>query len=212
MSTRWTSHLKCFWTFEAVSQLDDQERRTPTWMRLVHLVACKFCFQPLHPVRSSCASLIVLQPWLQTFALVALLLYLFLFFFSWCHCGVGHVTLVVLFTLLTALITSFFFLKKGPRLTPKEKSIIFKTDNFVPLVVPGSSVNSESSSSSTPASPESLGPEASLASGNTVAASSSSDSALGRSDETSHKETWAGILGKCQEGQKGSVSGYAFCG
>ena len=34
-------------------------------MRLVHLVACKFCFQPLQPVRSldlSCASLIVLQP------------------------------------------------------------------------------------------------------------------------------------------------------
>ena len=70
-----------------------------------------------------------------------------------------------------------------PRLSPNGKSILCKTDNFVPLVVPGSSVNSESSSSSTTPSPESLAPEASLASGNTAAASSSSDSVLERSDE-----------------------------
>ena len=62
-----------------------------------------------------------------------------------------------------------------PRLTKNGKGIICKTDHFVPLVVPGLSVNSESSSSSTTPSPESLGPEASPASGNTAAASSSSD-------------------------------------
>ena len=72
-----------------------------------------------------------------------------------------------------------------PRLTQSAKSIICKIDNFVPLVVPGLSVNSESSSSSTTPSPESLGPEASPASGNKAAASSCSDSVLGRSDETS---------------------------
>ena len=56
------------------------------------------------------------------------------------------------------------------------------------------SVNSGSSSSSTTPSPESLGPQASLASGNRAAASSSSDSVLGRSDETSSgklgQESW----------------------
>ena len=52
-----------------------------------------------------------------------------------------------------------------PRLTKNGKSIVCKTDNFVPLVVPGLPVNSESSSSSTTPSPESLGPEASLACG-----------------------------------------------
>ena len=64
-----------------------------------------------------------------------------------------------------------------------------KTDNFAPL-----SVNSESSSSCTTPSPESLGPEASFASGSRVAASSSSDSVFGRSDETSSgklgQESW----------------------
>ena len=49
-----------------------------------------------------------------------------------------------------------------PRLTKDGTSIIYKTDNFVPLVGPGLSVNSESSSSSTAPSPESVGPEASL--------------------------------------------------
>ena len=56
------------------------------------------------------------------------------------------------------------------------------------------SVNSGSSSSSTTPSPESLGPQAPLASGNTAAANSSSDSVLGRSDETSSgklgQESW----------------------
>ena len=70
-----------------------------------------------------------------------------------------------------------------PRITQNGKSIFCKADNFLPLVVPGLSVNSESSSSSTTPSPESLGPEASQASGNTDAASSSSDSVLERSYE-----------------------------
>ena len=39
--------------------------------------------------------------------------------------------------------------QKKPRLTKAGKSIICKTDNFVPLVVPGLSSNSESVSSST---------------------------------------------------------------
>ena len=87
------------------------------------------------------------------------------------------------------------------------KSIICKTDNCVPLVVLGLSVNSGSSSSSTTPSPESLGPQAPpLASGNTAAANSSSDSVLGRSDETSSGKLGAGILGKWQEGQEWSVS------
>ena len=65
---------------------------------------------------------------------------------------------------------------QGPRLTKNVKNTICKTDNFVPLVVPRLSVNSDSSSSSTTPSPESLGPEVSPASGNKAAASSSSDS------------------------------------
>ena len=72
---------------------------------------------------------------------------------------------------------------QGPRLTKNGKNTICKTDNFVPLVVPGLSVNSDSSSSSTTPSPESMGPEASQASGNRAAGSSSSDSVLERSDE-----------------------------
>ena len=66
---------------------------------------------------------------------------------------------------------------------PTIGNINCQTDNVVPLVVPGLSVNSESSSSSTTPSPESLAPEASPASGHTAAASSSSDSVLERSDE-----------------------------
>ena len=69
------------------------------------------------------------------------------------------------------------------------KSFMCKTGNFAPV-----SVNSESSSSCTTPSPESLGPEASLPSGNRTAASSSSDSVLGRSDEASTgklgQESW----------------------
>ena len=70
-----------------------------------------------------------------------------------------------------------------PRLTKNGKGTICKTDNFVPLVVPELSVNSGSSSSSTTPPQESLELEASRASGNKAAASSSSDSVLGRSDE-----------------------------
>ena len=72
---------------------------------------------------------------------------------------------------------------QGPRLTKNGKNTICKTDNFVPLVVPRLSVNSDSSLSSATPSPESLGPEASQASGNRVAGSSSSDSVLERIDE-----------------------------
>ena len=46
-----------------------------------------------------------------------------------------------------------------PRLTKNGKGIICKTDNFVPLVVPGLSVDSGSSSSPTAPPQESLGPE-----------------------------------------------------
>ena len=58
----------------------------------------------------------------------------------------------------------------------KGKGVICKTGNLYLVSF------RESTSSITP-SPESLGPEASLASGNTAAASSSSDSVLERSDE-----------------------------
>ena len=60
-----------------------------------------------------------------------------------------------------------------PRLTKNGKMFSARQTNFVPLVVPVLSVSSESSSSSTTPSPESLGPEASLASGNRAAANSS---------------------------------------
>ena len=70
-----------------------------------------------------------------------------------------------------------------PRLTQNGKSIISKTDNFVPLVVPGLSANSGCSASSTTLPQESLGPEAPLVSGNRAASRSSSDSVLERSDE-----------------------------
>ena len=56
-----------------------------------------------------------------------------------------------------------------PRLTKNGKGIICKTDNFVPLVVPGLSVDSGSSSSPTTPPQESLGPEAPLVSGNRAA-------------------------------------------
>ena len=72
---------------------------------------------------------------------------------------------------------------QGPRLTKNGKNTICKTDNFVPLVVPRLSVNSDSSLSSTTPPQESMGPEASQASGNRAAGSSSSDSVLERSDE-----------------------------
>ena len=70
-----------------------------------------------------------------------------------------------------------------PRLTQNGNSSICKTDNFVPLVVPGISVNSGSSSSSTSLPQESLRPEAEQASGNRAASSSSSGSEFDRSDE-----------------------------
>ena len=80
-----------------------------------------------------------------------------------------------------------------PRLTQKGKSIC-KTDNFAPLVVPGLSVNSGSSSSPASLPQESLRPEADQASGNRSASSSSSGSVLERNEEqTSHQETGTGI-------------------
>ena len=70
-----------------------------------------------------------------------------------------------------------------PRLTQNGKSLSARTDNFVPLVVPGFSTNSGSSSSSTTLPRESLGPRALQNSGNRVASSSSSESVSERSDE-----------------------------
>ena len=72
-----------------------------------------------------------------------------------------------------------------PRLSKDGKSIICKTDNFVPLVVPGLSANSGSASSSTSPSQDSLRREAEQASRELVrpASSSSSGSVLERSDE-----------------------------
>ena len=67
----------------------------------------------------------------------------------------------------------------SPRLTKNGKTIVCKTDIFVPLVVPGLSVNSGSSS----LLQESSGPDAHLVSGNRAASSSSSDSVLERNDE-----------------------------
>ena len=70
-----------------------------------------------------------------------------------------------------------------PRLTKDGKSIICKTDNFIPLVVPGLSTNPESSSSSSSPSEDSLRPEADQATRNRAASSSSSGSVFERSDE-----------------------------
>ena len=74
---------------------------------------------------------------------------------------------------------------QNPRLTKDGKSIICKTDNFVPLVVSWSSTNSESVSSSTSPSRDSLRRDAEIASKKLVrpASSSSSGSLLERSDE-----------------------------
>ena len=68
-----------------------------------------------------------------------------------------------------------------PRLTKNGKSTNCKTDNVVPLVVPGLSANSGGSSSSTSLSQESLRKEADQASGNRAASSSSSGSVFERS-------------------------------
>ena len=71
------------------------------------------------------------------------------------------------------------------RLTKEEKTFIWKTDNFVHLVVPGLSTNPESSSSSASLSQDSLRKEAERATRQLVplASSSSSSSVLERSDE-----------------------------
>ena len=64
--------------------------------------------------------------------------------------------------------------------------VLSARDNVVPFVVPGLSVNSESSSSSTTPTPELLGPESPPAFGSrATTASSSSDSVLERGDEPS---------------------------
>ena len=72
-----------------------------------------------------------------------------------------------------------------PRLTKDGKTIICKTDNFVPLVVPGLSSNPESSSSSASLSQDSLRKEAERATRHLVpsASSWSSSSVSKRSDE-----------------------------
>ena len=68
---------------------------------------------------------------------------------------------------------------KKPRLTKEEKTIVCKTDNFVPLVVPGLSTSSRSNSSSTSASQD----------------LSTTRPAQERSDELAPRE-WCGLLSK----------------
>ena len=72
-----------------------------------------------------------------------------------------------------------------PRVTKEEKTIVCKTDNFAPLVVPGLSSNPASSSSSASLSQDSLRKEAERATRELVppASSSSSSSVSKRSDE-----------------------------
>ena len=70
----------------------------------------------------------------------------------------------------------------------KNGNFICKTDNVVPLVVPGLSVNSESNSSSTTPPQESLGAGTSPASGNRAAVSSSSDSLSELRDEQASRK------------------------
>ena len=74
------------------------------------------------------------------------------------------------------------------------KSIICKTDNFVPCVVPVLSVNSGSSSSLTLLPQESLRPEGDLVSENKAASSSSSGSVFERSDEQGTRKLEQGSL------------------
>ena len=83
-----------------------------------------------------------------------------------------------------------------PGFTQHGKSITCKRDNFVPPVVPGESVNSESSLSSTTSSQDSLGREAEIASRNLVrpASSLSSSSVLERSDELATRRLGQGSL------------------
>ena len=71
-----------------------------------------------------------------------------------------------------------------PRLTQNGKSIIIsKTDNFVPLVVPGLSANSGSVSSSTSPPQDSSRREVEMATGKSERSASSSGPVLERSDE-----------------------------
>ena len=74
-----------------------------------------------------------------------------------------------------------------PRLTKNGKSIICKTDNFVPLVVPGLSANSGGSSFSTTQSQVSLREDVHLVCGNRPASISSSGSVSERSDELANR-------------------------
>ena len=89
-----------------------------------------------------------------------------------------------------------------------EKSITCKTDNFAPLVVPGLSANSGSSSFSAPQSQDSLREDAHLVSGNRAASSSSAGSVSERSVELATKRLGkgAGVPEKWQEGRERSVS------
>ena len=74
---------------------------------------------------------------------------------------------------------------RKPRLTKDWESVVCKTDNSVPLVVPGLSANSGSVSSSTSPPKDSSRREVEIATGNSErsASSSSSSSVLERSDE-----------------------------
>ena len=77
-----------------------------------------------------------------------------------------------------------------PRLTKDGKSIISKTDNFVPLVVPGLSAKLGSVSSSTSPPHDSLRREVEVATGNSKrSVASSSSSVLMRSDGRVQRNT-----------------------
>ena len=99
---------------------------------------------------------------------------------------------------------------QGPPWTPNGKSIICKTDNFVLLVVPGLSVNSGSSSSSTTLPQESLVPDAPPVSGNRAVPSSLSDSVLERSDELATRRLGQESLRKDKKNADDSLADLPF--
>ena len=89
--------------------------------------------------------------------------------------------------------------------TKDGKSIICKTDNFEPLVVPRLSTNSGSVSSSTSPSQDSMRKEAEIASRKLVrpAPSSSSSSVLERSDEIAYRKLVRSPKTKNQKSKEG---------
>ena len=94
-----------------------------------------------------------------------------------------------------------------PRMTKDGKSIIRKTDNFVPLVVPGLSVNSGSSSSAASPSQDSSRREVEVAAGNSErsASSSSSVSVLERSDEIASRQLVRFLKTKIKSGMTAKI-------